>query len=145
MPVHAQQGLNGANQKPDIVGVSILVEQEGPGALFAQAGKDLSKAEIDKLRSLIVAEVTKLPNHKIVPHSAPDLHTDLSVVAEKIGPRGNWIIISSAITIGGTSGKDEMMSHDVIAERSLATAAHAVAYYLLALELRGALGGIKPN
>jgi hypothetical protein len=89
--------------------------------------------------------VTKLPNHKIVPHSAPDLHTDLSVVAEKLGAGGTWIIVSSAITVGGSSGKDEMVSHDVIAERSLGAAAHAVAYYLLALELRGALGGIKSN
>jgi hypothetical protein len=53
MPVEAQQGQTAANEKSEAIGVSVLVEQEGPGALFAQAIYPKPKStNCDRLSSL---------------------------------------------------------------------------------------------
>ncbi len=149
VPAVSQHNPNIKSQKAGPIEISILVEREGPGGLAVQAGpEDLSEDEIEKLSTLVTEEVNKLPHHRVVARSDNVPHVDLSVVVEKIpahNPEMVWIVASSVISIGARNVHEELLTSNVVAERSLRTVARAVAYYLQAAELTGMLGGIHPK
>ena len=118
--------------------VILKVDLEGPEGLQVQDAKDLSSAELARLRSLIQAEIAKLPDHVLVPPDEKGDALGVIVVAGKYpnGPNA-VILLSSVITLAKAGGTDEVfVSHDVIAATSLARAARAVAFYLTSVELR---------
>lgn len=136
-------GVAGAAQArpPKSVKVIVVVDSEGPEGLSLQAAQDLSATELNQLRNLIGAEVGKLPGHSLVTADDKDDAVGLAVVAAQVRVGGaRFILLSSAITISKTDGRELLFSHDVIPAPTLAGAAKAVAGYLASVELRGTLG-----
>ena len=144
-PSRAQQARQPSSEQEKTINVSLAVEPEGPGGLFAQAAEDLTLQEVTNLSSLIAARIQQLKNHKIVPDSERQTHLFLSVVVAKLRLPGGrtWFVASSALSIGTLEGSLGSLTHDVIVERDLQKLASAVAYYLTAVELRGMVGRIE--
>jgi hypothetical protein len=132
---------NPTNSKP--IRIFILVEPEnlksGPPG---RGGEDLSPAEINQLRSLLLTEIGKLANHKLVADNDKEGRLVLSVVAEKVRARQQtWFVLSSVLTVASADGKtNDFVTHDVVAETSLSQAARVVTLYLQSAELPGMLG-----
>jgi hypothetical protein len=125
---------------PKAIKVILKVEAQGPEGLWMQLGKDLSPAELNQLRSMIATELGKLPNHKLVSPEDKDDDLGLAVVVEKlqVGPE-TVFVLSGALTVAKANGTDLLVTHDVIAEPSLALAAKAVVGQLSGAELRSIL------
>jgi hypothetical protein len=127
--------------RPKTIKIMLKVESQGPQGLWMQAGKDLSSVELNQLRSLIIAELGKLPNHKLVSSDDKEDAMGLSVVAEKLQcGRETYVLLSSALILAKADGTDLLVTHDAVAESSLALAAKAVVGHLTSAELRGMLG-----
>jgi hypothetical protein len=133
-----------SNQQPRDIKITLSVEKEGPNGQFAQAGTDLTNAELATLRSSIEDRLLKA-NHLLVPEDYATDHLYLSVVTEKIKTAGGptYFVVSSALSVGKTQGNIGSLTHDVIAESTLDATARAVVYYLLAIELRGVTGNLN--
>lgn len=126
---------------PRLTKVILRVEAQGPEGLWTQLGKDLSAAELTDLRSTIAKEISRLPNHKLVSPDDKDDALGLAVVAEKLqSGRNSYVLISSALTIAKADQTDLLFTHDVIAQSSIALAAHAVVGQLVGAELRALTG-----
>ena len=135
-PVTAQQ-----RDTPKVIKVIVRVDAQGPQGIWTQLGKDLSSAELADLRSTIVKEIGRLPNHQLVSADDKDDVLGLAVVAEKLqSGRNSYVLISSALTIAKADQTDLLFTHDVIAEATIASAAHAVVGELMSTELRALIG-----
>lgn len=132
-----------SNQQRDIR-ITLSVEKEGPGGQFAQAGTDLTDAELATLRSKVEDLLLKA-NHSLVPEDYAADHLYLSVVTEKIetASGSTYFAVSSALSVGRKQGNIGSLTHDVIVESTLDATARAVVYYLLAVELRGITSGLN--
>jgi hypothetical protein len=124
--------------------IILKVESEGPEGLQVQSAKELSSAELKQLRSLIQGEIATLKDHRLVPPDEKGDAVGLVIVAGKYQNAGDsLILLSSVITIAKADGTDVFVSHDVIAARTLALAARAVAFYLASVEFRSLLGLLR--
>lgn len=139
------QQMRSISEQATTIKISVSVEGEGPGGLFAQEAEDLSTQQLGSLNSLLTTAIQhQLKNHQLVPGKEPEAHEFLSVVAAKVRSPGNrvFFVASSELSVGtlAKGGHLDSLTHDVIVEPTLPRLASAVAYYLSAIELRGLLG-----
>ncbi len=127
--------------------ITLTVEKEGLSGLISQAGTDLTDTELATLRTLIEKKIVGLElKHELVPDTYEETHLFLSVVAEKFVSGGKThFAVSSALSIGKVQTTVGSLTHDVIIEPSIQTAAQAVVSYLSGVELRGITGSINPG
>src|SRR5215472_2383354 len=116
--------------------LTLTVESEGPGGMYAQSGTDLSGSEVSKLRSLI--EKNLLRSHRLVPSEYTDSHLFLSIVAMKLTTPGGktYFAASSALSVGTVQGNLGSLTHNVIVQSDLTKMAAAVSFYQSAFELQ---------
>lgn len=124
--------------------VAVKVEAEGLGkdqGMWFQAARDLTPKEATTLQSLVVEELRKQENIKIVGLDYPDNSVGIAVTAEKLtdGPR-SWYIASSALIFAKKNGTDEFLAHDVFAEYDLRLLAGAIAFQFVAVRFQAATG-----
>jgi hypothetical protein len=111
--------------------------------MWTQAATDLTPTELKSLESLVTAEIKKQEGVKIVPIDYPEDYIGIVVVAAKL-PNGNsqksYYVASSVVLVATKKGIDELVTHDVIAESSLATLARAIGYQFAVVKLRAVTG-----
>jgi hypothetical protein len=106
-----------------------------------QVAKDLTPAELAQLRSLIIGELAKISNHRVVSADTKEDVLGLLVVAAKLQVgRETCFVLSDVVTIAKANGTDVFVTHDVVAEPDLALSAKAVVGSLVSAELRGVIG-----
>jgi hypothetical protein len=119
----------------------LRVDAQGPEGLWMQVAKDLTPAELTQLRSLIVGELAKISNHRVVSADTKEDVLGLLVVAAKLQVgRETCFVLSNVVTIAKAKGTDVFVTHDVVAEPDLALSAKAVVGSLVSAELRGVIG-----
>jgi len=116
-----------------ILKVILKVETEDQG-LRLPAEKCLTKAEIGKLRSLIIERLNKLSYIKLVSSEEKDDAIGILVVAEKLNGGSKFIILSSVLTIAKADGTDLFITQNVFAEPNFAMAAKAVVVQLVSTQ-----------
>jgi hypothetical protein len=134
----------GAQSKPILISVKVEAEGGGKGqGMWTQAATDLTPTELKSLESLVTAEIKKQEGVKIVPIDYPEDYIGIVVVAAKL-PNGNsqksYYVASSVVLVATKKGIDELVTHDVIAESSLATLARAIGYQFAVVKLRAVTG-----
>jgi hypothetical protein len=119
--------------------ITVTVEKERPRGEVSQIATGLTDSELATLRSLIENQIINLPlKHELVPGAYDQTHFFLSVVAEKFLAGGQtYFAVSSVLGIGKIQTTVGSLTHDVIVEPSLESAARAVVSHLSALDLRG--------
>jgi hypothetical protein len=123
--------------KPIFVAVS--VERQGSGGIFkGQAAHDPPPAELSQLRSLIEAEVGKLPNHRLASVLDEKNIFVVDVLVGKFRCGGTtYILTSSAMTFRtGVPINRAFVTHDMLMLPSLGAAAHAIVGQLVNAEMR---------
>jgi hypothetical protein len=130
--------------KPIPVGVNVEAEGMGKGqGMWAQAANDLTPAELKTLESLILAEIRKQEDVKIVSLDYSRDFIGIAVVAAKI-PNGNsrrwYYIASNVVTVAAKKGTDEFVTHDVVAADDLASLARSIGYLFATSRFRATLG-----
>jgi hypothetical protein len=122
------------------VTIHLMVAAEGPQGLWMQEGKDLSSAEIKQLEAFITTDIQKLGRYRVVFSANEKDGVYLSIVAVKIGsPDQTWIVVSSELSVGDRDVKNDLITHDVIAGKSLEKVAASVVGYLTSAQLRAVL------
>ena len=144
-PVHCQTS---SQEKSKTISVSLAVESEGPKGEWMQSAHDLTKGQLQKLETLIKAELTKQPLLVIVEPSDPKTHLHVSVVAGEVEHERklNWVIVSSVITLATDKehgNNDVLATHDVIAGPDLPSVARTVGYQVASTILRFMTGILK--
>lgn len=144
LPCAAQQQKDTSQSKPILI--SVKVEAEGGGksqGMWTQAATDLTPGEIKTLESLVVTEIKKQEGIKIVPLDYPDDYIGIAVVAAKLPTASaeKWYYVASSVVIVSTKkGTDELLTHDVVAESSLASLSRAIGYQFASARLRAVTG-----
>jgi hypothetical protein len=125
--------------------VSIAVESEGPQGLWSQYSKDLSKVQLQELKQLVSADVSRQQDVSLVDASDPKDHLHLAIVVARLDHAAgtSWFVASSVVTIAESKGDDVLATHDVIAGPDLQSLAHSVGFQLASTKLRLALRMVK--
>jgi len=137
--------LSQAASKPKPIRLGIVVQSEGPNGLWAQTGRDLTKAELSELESLVKQELSKQEGVVLVSKDDPSDIIGLSIVVEKVG-RGSpsvSFVASASLVISKKSGDDIFVTHDVIGGPDLASVARTVAFYFASARFRFTTGMTK--
>jgi hypothetical protein len=132
-----------AQSKPIPIGVKVEAEGGGEGqGMWAQSASDLTPTELKTLETLVVAEIQKQEDVKIVPLDYPEDFIGIVIVAAKLPKRGGgyWFIGSSMVTVSTKKGIDELLTHDVIAGADLSSLARTIAFQFASARLRAATG-----
>jgi hypothetical protein len=128
--------------KPILVGVRVESEGGGKGqGMWTQEAFDLSPQETKDLEALVKSAISE-KDIKLVPTDYPEDYIGVVVVAAKLpkGRGGNWYIASSVITIAKKDGRDELVTHNVIAQSDLTSLAHNIGLIFATMRLRAASG-----
>jgi hypothetical protein len=111
--------------------------------MWAQTAGDLSSGEVKQLESLVVDEIQKQRDVKIVELSYSEDFIGVVVVAAKLPSRkrGTWYYVaSSVLTVARKDGTDELVTHDVIAGDNLDSVSRTVGLQFASARFRAAAG-----
>ncbi len=122
--------------------VGIRFDAEGPDLLSAPPVTEPTAAELKALESLVVAQIRKHKGVEIVSLDYPQDYVFIGVVVGKLpdGRNGHLYVASSVYTIATKAGKDEFVSHNVLAGRDLPSLSNALAFQFASMKLRATLG-----
>jgi hypothetical protein len=114
--------------------------------MWAQTAGDLSSGEVKQLESLVVDEIQKQRDVKIVELSYSEDFIGVVVVAAKLPSRkrGTWYYVaSSVLTVARKDGTDELVTHDVIAGDNLDSVSRTVGLQFASARFRAAAGPLE--
>jgi hypothetical protein len=145
-PIRGQAPAQAPKRKT--ISISLAVESEGPKGEWIQSAKDLTKTQLQRLETLIRAELAKQPLLVLVEPNDPKTHVHVSVVAAQVEHEGksNWVIVSSVLTLANDKqhgNNDVLATHDVIAGPDLPSVARTVGYQVASATLRFMTGILK--
>jgi hypothetical protein len=133
-----------SGQQTKAIPIGVKVEAEGgthSQGMWEQGAKDLTPRELQTIQSLVVNEIAKQNNVRIVPLDYSENFVGIVVVAAKLPREGKawYYIASSAVIVATKTGNDELVTHDVVAANDPESLARSVGLEFASARLRAAI------